>query len=400
MVKKRPYLLKGDILHYDWGGNAFIPQLLNFHPQPLETYAEYWLGAHDAHPSLVHLEQEKGILLNDLIKNYTVFQNEDYPVLPYLLKILDVKKMLSIQVHPNELQAKKGFQQENQAGIPIQSPVRTFKDPFPKPEMMVALSDFWLLHGFNKTEKIIHELQQFQELNLVNNYLKENGLKKTFNWIMTTDQTQIDGILSGLITNIKNTSLVSKTKPAYWINRYLELTPDLITFDRGLINIFFMNIVNLPYKHAIFQDAGLIHAYLEGQNIELMTASDNVIRGGLTSKHIDIEKLLEMTNFKEITPTILKPLAISENVFDYNIPFHVAFRLHWIENHSIHKNIRCVSQGREILCCIAAKHPISIQFNENEIIKLVKGQAVIIPQYVPYNLIIEPDTILVKAFEY
>ena len=147
------YVLKGVVKHYDWGGNSFIPALLQVPNTPGKPFAEYWLGIHPLGTALVDTGGSTGTELSVLTPN-----------LPFLLKILDVKEMLSIQVHPDKQTAAEQFAAEEAAGIPADAGNRNYKDPNHKPELSVALGDFWLLHGFKSREGIIDSLQQVSGL--------------------------------------------------------------------------------------------------------------------------------------------------------------------------------------------------------------------------------------------
>ncbi|RYZ27358.1 MAG: mannose-6-phosphate isomerase, class I, partial [Chitinophagaceae bacterium] len=148
------YKLKGVVQHYSWGGTDFIPQLLGVSNPEQKPFAEYWLGAHPAAPAIL---ESLNLSLHQFISNHPKEALGDqvapkFGSLPYLFKILDVKQMLSIQVHPSKVAAEEEFEKENKAGVAINAPNRNYKDSNHKPELMYALSDFWLLHGFKKKE--------------------------------------------------------------------------------------------------------------------------------------------------------------------------------------------------------------------------------------------------------
>src|SRR5574338_120800 len=152
---KRLFYLEGVPQYYAWGGQSLIPSLVPSAKSGDKPVAEYWLGAHQMAPSMV-VNDEKSPLdqliaaVDDEILGKAVAKK--FGRLPYLLKLLDVKDMLSIQVHPSKKEAEKEFARENAAGIPLNASHRNYKDDNHKPELMVALSDFWLLHGFKSKE--------------------------------------------------------------------------------------------------------------------------------------------------------------------------------------------------------------------------------------------------------
>ncbi len=308
------YKLTGKIQHYAWGGMDFIPQLLNIKNESRQPFAEYWLGTHPNGAAEVLRLGKPPIALDKFIIENTnkVLGNavaEQFGGLPYLLKVLDVRKMLSIQVHPTKAEAEKGFNKENMAGIPLQASHRNYKDRNHKPEIMVALSEFWLLHGFKKKELLEAVLRETQGLETLLPGFQKEGHYGLYKRIMELPQSEVDGILQPILKRerpLYKANQLSKSNPLYWACKSAETgNPELKNLDRGIFSIFFFNIVHLDPGQAIFQGAGVPHAYLEGQNIELMANSDNVLRGGLTPKHVDVSELLKHTSFEGITPVIL-----------------------------------------------------------------------------------------------
>jgi mannose-6-phosphate isomerase len=227
--------------------------------------------------------------------------------LPYLLKILDVKDMLSIQVHPNKQAAEEGFRKENELTIPLTAPNRNYKDDNHKPEMMVALSDFWLLHGFSPA--IDQHLDAYGFLHGFNAIFQAEGIKGLYQQVMELPQEDVDRLIAPHIEAIMpmyEAHQLPKSSPDFWAARAVHNFCGDGHFDRGIFSIYLFNILNLKPGEGIFQGAGMPHAYLEGQNIELMSNSDNVLRGGLTNKHIDVKELMNNTLFVETVPHILE----------------------------------------------------------------------------------------------
>jgi mannose-6-phosphate isomerase len=229
--------------------------------------------------------------------------------LPYLLKILDVKDMLSIQVHPDKRSAEKAFEEENKRGIAINAPDRNYKDANHKPELMLALSDFWLLHGFKPKEKLSQILRDIPELNSFAIVFDEQGYKGLYKKVMVMPQVEVNISLKPLLDRIiplyKENDLL-RQQENFWAARAALTFNAGDNIDRGIFSIYFFNLVHCKRGEAVFQDAGVPHAYLEGQNVEIMANSDNVLRGGLTSKHIDVEELLKHIKFEGINPNIIR----------------------------------------------------------------------------------------------
>ena len=172
--------LKGTVKHYDWGGYSFIPSLLNTTNDAKIPFAEYWLGVHPQADCTVLLSNGETRLLRDYFTTCSPTALGDYvarrfETLPYLLKALDVKDMLSIQVHPSKANAVIDFLEENKMGISLDSPKRNYKDDNHKPELMVAMGDFWLLHGFKPEEEIRKTLKSVPELAILLPVFEQSG---------------------------------------------------------------------------------------------------------------------------------------------------------------------------------------------------------------------------------
>jgi len=238
-----------------------------------------------------------------------------------LLKILDVEKPLSIQLHPTKFQAEKGFEAENAKGVALTDSTRTYKDRNHKPEMMIALSDFWLLHGFKTKSQIFATLNARPSLQPLAEKLGTQGLAEFYADVMLADQSTLANWLLPIIEAnqqpYKNGEL-ALDNPDYWVLYTMEAMA--ISPEKGLVCFYLFNIVHLKEGEGIFQDAGIPHAYLRGQNVELMACSDNVIRGGLTPKYVDIVELLKIVDCREIIPQIISAASQNQSEFTYKTP--------------------------------------------------------------------------------
>jgi len=307
---KGVYRLKGTVKHYDWGGYTFIPALLEVDNTDKRPYAEYWLGTHTLGDALVQLpEGEKK--LSELSSD-----------IPYLLKVLDVKDMLSIQVHPSKSAAMEEFARENAEGIAIDSPQRNYKDDNHKPEMLVALSDFYLLHGFKGEKDLLHILDAVPELNGLITVFKEQSYAGLYKTVMTMPQTEVNATLQPLLNRIVplyTDNKLNKNSEDFWAARAAITFSKDNEIDRGIFSIYLFNVLQLKKGEALFQGAGLPHAYLEGQNVELMANSDNVLRGGLTPKHVDVQELLKHVKCEPTIPDILEGKKVDEYTTSYQV---------------------------------------------------------------------------------
>jgi mannose-6-phosphate isomerase len=312
------YKLHGVHRHYDWGGTQFIPQLMQLKNDQNKPFAEYWMGAHQSAPAIIDTDQYGSIPLDQLLE-----KDKSFGSLPYLYKILDVASMLSIQVHPDKASAAVGFEKEEKAGISIDASNRNYKDKNHKPEVMVALSDFWLLHGFLAPALLQKRLEEFKPLNVLVKEFANDDYKNLYQHFMQLDTAASDAILKPLLeeamASVKNGS-VDKMHPHWWANKYYNGVVPTENIDKGIFSIYILNIVYIPKNQGIFQGAGLLHAYLEGQNIELMANSDNVLRGGLTPKHVDINELIQHVQFKPTYPAVMEGTPINVNEVNYPCP--------------------------------------------------------------------------------
>jgi mannose-6-phosphate isomerase len=298
--------LTGTVKHYDWGGTSFLPSLLKINNASGQPFAEYWMGTHPLGISKVHLP-------NGDIQLLTEYAGD----LSYLLKVLDVKNMLSIQVHPSKSSAEEEFARENKAGIPLDSALRNYRDNNHKPEMLVALSDFYLLHGFKPGKLLSATLQVVPELNGLLPVFEKNNYAVLYKTVMTMPQEKVNETLRPLVDRVVpqyKENKLGKDAGDFWAARaYLTFSKD-DNIDRGIFSIYLFNLVHLKKGEALFQGAGLPHAYLEGQNVELMSNSDNVLRGGLTTKHVDVSELLKHVKCEPTDPAVLEGKEISANI--------------------------------------------------------------------------------------
>lgn len=314
-------ILENIIQEYSWGSKTAIPELLGREPTG-KPQAELWMGAHPKAPSKV-VDGDKCIPLNELIESDPVgilgesvssrFENE----LPFLFKILAAGKPLSIQAHPNKAQAVEGFNRENSAGIPLDSPVRNYRDDNHKPELICALTPFWALNGFREFQEFGELLDKlagysnFHDLYLENAEVTGVVLKKIFDVIMDLDEEKKKAWVDLTLVAAEK---IADTNPAFqWILKLNEYFPG----DIGILSPLFLNLVQLQPGEAMFLEAGDLHAYLDGLGIELMANSDNVLRGGLTPKHIDLPELMKVVNFEEKQIEILLPDEISSSEKKY-----------------------------------------------------------------------------------
>lgn len=293
---------------YAWGSTTLIPDYFGIAATG-RPMAEIWFGTHEGSPAR---------LVDD---NQSLTEALGGKQLPFLLKILAAETPLSIQAHPNSAQAAEGFARENAAGIGFQATDRNYKDDRHKPEMIVALTEFEALCGF-KTEKQIRNLLESMLdptdvseglKSLVSHWLEifasEDGLQNLFVDI-TNRRGNLDGVTAELT---QQANLSAQFELAARLNI-------LYPGDPGVILALLMNHVWLEPGEALFLPAGNIHAYLSGLGIEIMASSDNVLRGGLTPKHVDVAELQKVLSFVGGPVDLVKTKELSRGLFEYVAP--------------------------------------------------------------------------------
>lgn len=357
--------IQGQLQTYQWGGLDYLPSLLQYTNSLRQPQAEYWLGVHPAAPAKV-LGMNGETSLADTLAEH---QHQ----LNFLLKILDVREMLSIQVHPSKRQAEAGFAYESQLGIELSAKHRNYKDANHKPELMVALSEFWLLHGFKTEAEIAANLAGYAYLHPLLKTLKECGLRAAFEFSLDGQNPLVAHINASLKADFARRPLLfDKHATEFWIQRWLCKNPDAMN---GLLTLFFLNLVKVNPGEALYQPAGLLHAYLEGQNVELMANSDNVLRAGLTPKHIDVPELLEVCLIEPTAPQdyVIQPQILPNQEKRFPAPFDEfeLSELHSRDTDAMHWQ----PQAPEILICVEGRADITCA---DHVQPLNRGQALLV----------------------
>ncbi|MBK1703487.1 mannose-6-phosphate isomerase, class I [Halochromatium glycolicum] len=309
--------LQCGVQHYGWGDPGFIPALIDA-PNPRGLpFAELWIGAH---PDLLATLQLGGwrLSLAELISAApeTMLGEETRrrfgTELPFLLKVLAARHPLSIQAHPTREQARDGYQREDAIGLALTDARRSYRDRNHKPELLVALTDFYALRGFRPLETIQAELSAAPELSALAAPFRPTraGLFELYHRMMELDQAAVDTQLRPLIERYRREREGQAFDPGDrrdWLLEADRLFSNGRHCDRGLFSILLLNLVSLHPGEAIFLPAGELHAYLRGAGIELMANSNNVLRGGLTRKHIDVPSLLETLQIRPGPGAVLQP---------------------------------------------------------------------------------------------
>ncbi len=307
------YPLRGAVRNYSWGSHTALAELTGRPAPTEEPEAELWLGAHPAAPAVVD-EDGTTVSLLDLIARDPEGQlgsecaREFDGRLPFLLKVLAAEQPLSLQAHPSRAQAREGFARENDAGIPLGAPHRNYRDDNHKPEMVVALSRFEALAGFRAPTETVEFLRDLSVPELtpyaseLGDHLDATGLRALFTAWMTLPTKSLvaltDAVLAGCERYLaaragSDDEFTVAARTALDLGRaYAE--------DPGVIASLLLNRVSMEPGDALFLPAGNLHAYLRGTAVEIMANSDNVLRGGLTSKHVDVPELLRVLDFGSV----------------------------------------------------------------------------------------------------
>lgn len=376
--------IRGQVQAYQWGGFHYLPSLLQYNNDD-QPQAEYWLGVHPAAPAVAFAENAEKPLADLLAEHHCR--------LNFLLKILDVRDMLSIQVHPTKAQAEAGFARENQQGIALTAKNRNYKDANHKPELMVALSEFWLLHGFKEEPAIAASLANHDYLQPLLETLNTQGLRCAFELALDGENSIVASINKRLQADFADRPpLTDKHCIEFWIQRWLSKNPNVLN---GLLTLFFLNLVKVDPGEALYQPSGLLHAYLEGQNVELMANSDNVLRAGLTPKHIDVPELLTICTIEPSNPQnyLIKPQILSDQERRFPTPFD-EFELSELQSQDAGV-VTWHARATEIIICIDGKADIT---SGGRVWGLDRGDALLILPGADVTLTFgEQDTQLYKA---
>jgi mannose-6-phosphate isomerase len=304
--------LKNVVQEYAWGSNTAIAELLGEDVPSHTPQAELWMGAHPKAPSDVFIEGKFRSLADEIAATPSdtlgagvakAFGNK----LPFLFKVLAAAQPLSIQAHPTIAQARGGFARENDLGIAIDAPDRNYRDDNHKPEIICALTPFWALNGFRPPDTIAATLGEMGLSGIDNDIAAlaarpdEAGLAQFFTALMTMDRDrQRDTVAQAVLFAGKR---LGQGDVWDWTLNLNEQYPG----DIGVLSPFLLNLLRLEPGEAMLLHAGRLHAYLDGVGIELMANSDNVLRGGLTPKHVDVSELLKVLEFEETRIKLLRP---------------------------------------------------------------------------------------------
>ncbi|MFE1552859.1 mannose-6-phosphate isomerase, class I [Streptomyces sp. NPDC058718] len=308
---------------YAWGSTTAIPALLGVAPTG-EPQAEMWMGAHPGAPSRTERGPLDGLIAADPVRELGEAAVGKFgPRLPFLLKVLAAGAPLSLQVHPDLAQARAGFAAEEAAGIPVDAPHRTYKDANHKPELICALTPFEGLCGFRAPAEAadliaalgVDSLKPY--VDLLHAHPEEAALREVLTALLTADHEEMAHTVAEAAAAADR--LGGAHAPFATLAHHYPSDP-------GVIAAMLLNHVLLQPGEALYLGAGVPHAYLDGMGVEIMANSDNVLRCGLTPKHVDVPELLRVVRFEPNDPGVLRPEASPSGEEVYDTPID-EFRL-------------------------------------------------------------------------
>lgn len=303
-------LLTSAARNYSWGSRTLIPTLLG-EPEATSPVAELWFGAHPADPSTVDGEKLDEIIAADPQGQLGKRVAETYGAgLPFLLKILAAAEPLSLQAHPSKQQAEEGFARENAEGIELTAANRNYKDDNHKPELIVALTEFYAMAGFrplSQTRSLFaaldcEELAHYEGMLDPDPAAEGDSLRALFTTWITIPSAKRKELISAVVAAGERLRESQAGEP--WMSTVMGTVSKIneqYPGDIGVLGALLLNHIVLQPGEAIYLDAGQLHAYVSGLGVEIMANSDNVLRGGLTSKHVDVPELVRVLKFHALT---------------------------------------------------------------------------------------------------
>jgi mannose-6-phosphate isomerase len=332
------HMVHGRAQHYAWGDPSSIPEMLGHAPDG-QPWAEWWMGTHPLAPSTV----DDGAPLLSVAGD-----------LPYLLKFMAAAQPLSLQTHPDQRKAAAGFEREEQLGIPRDSPTRTYRDPLAKPEMLSALTTFDTLCGFRPVDNTLSLLHELGARDLAA-LLQHEELATTVEALYRRKFDAASTIAACRNHDRAEANLVTELSSTY-------------PGDPSVVVTLLLNRVLLHRGEAVFLGPGNLHAYLRGFGVEVMSNSDNVVRGGMTVKHVDVEELLAVLDFEPLEHPVVRSVEVEDGCWRYetpNTPF-VTSRLEVVDRMSH------TARGRELLLWVSGpQHGECRYVTDGETIDLV-----------------------------
>jgi mannose-6-phosphate isomerase len=368
------YPLKNPIKNFPWGSRTVISDHFGIENLASDHQAELWMGAHPSSSSVISSEGIDVRLCDAISSNPELWLGKNQKIsqsLPFLMKVLAAEEPLSIQVHPSKTSAESGFASENERGVPLDSECRNYKDPNHKPELVYAITPYLAMNGFREFEQIVANFDLVDVSSIEDLYkpFRQNPCSLTlasfFSSLLALNGDRKERAIVELLASIE------ESKPDFWplIKRLQGLYPR----DIGLFSPLFLNIIELKPGQAMFLYAETPHAYINGLGVEIMANSDNVLRAGLTPKHIDIDELVKNTCFEPISfkSIVMEPVKTT-SIKSYPIPVD-DFKFDVI---TPVQQVLIPMKSAEILFCLSGSINIKAESGSHV---LNKGESVVLP---------------------
>jgi mannose-6-phosphate isomerase len=325
------HLLRGAVRTYAWGSRTAIAEFTGRPSPTAHPEAELWFGAHPGDPAWLQTGAGERSLLDTLRDDPegelgAVVRGRFGDTLPFLLKVLAADEPLSLQAHPSAEQAAEGFAREDKLGIPVSAPTRNYRDRSHKPELLVALGRFEALAGFRPAAQsveliralVVKELDPY--VHLLTDQSDADGLRALFTTWITAPQPDLDVLVPAVIEGAIQYVRSGKKTFAAEARTVLELG-ERYPGDAGVLASLLLNRISLKPGEGIYLPGGNLHTYLHGVGVEVMANSDNVLRGGLTPKHVDVPELLRVLDFTPATEVVIRPQTARDGMeLVYNTP--------------------------------------------------------------------------------
>ncbi len=367
--------LDNTVMPYAWGSRTVIAELMG-RPSPSSgPEAEMWMGDHRIAPSRLAREGGEKKTLVDLLREGPQrmlgleVAGEYGARLPFLLKVLAAEQPLSLQAHPTIEQAVRGCTEEEKAHVPLDASNRNYKDAGHKPELLCALGPFDALCGFRRAADTItlFDALGVTELDAALAPLRASpdreGLRATFEALMRSPEDRRGRMVAATVAACRAHDGPWRAECG-WAVRLSELYPG----DIGVVSALLLNLVHLAPGEAIYLPAGNLHAYLHGAGVEIMASSDNVLRGGLTKKHVDVPELLRVLDFADGPVPKVMPRAVDAHEKTYDTPAR-EFRLSVVD---VDGSLARAVRGPEIL--LASEGTVAVR-GQSATVELARGQS-------------------------
>ncbi|WP_448629996.1 mannose-6-phosphate isomerase, class I [Cellulomonas soli] len=377
------YRLSHVLQQYAWGSPTAIPELLGL-PVDGSPVAEAWFGAHPSSPAHAHTAQG-AVPLDELIAQDperhlgTGVTQRFGDHLPYLLKVISAQAPLSLQVHPSPERARAGFVREEAAGIPVGAPHRNYRDRNHKPELVYALTQFEAMVGFRaprRAAELLTDLDTPLAVELTSLLMADStsaGVRTAFEWLLDPrtrpGQTEVAQFVEACTRRLASGSPSPRT------DRTVMQLAAAYPGDAGAVTSVLLNPVTLQPGEALFVPAGAVHAYLQGTGIEVMANSDNVLRAGLTAKHVDLPELLANLDCVAAPPIRIAP----EHVFTSTEIFYAPVDDFELSVTRLQEGAptRVPGRGPRVLLCLSGA--VDVVADGDGTVHLTQGQAAFVP---------------------